>query len=48
MDFQRNEQRARDYLARYLQAAPEDHPRYKDAKGRQAELASDSAAGAKP
>jgi tetratricopeptide (TPR) repeat protein len=40
MDFRRSEdpRAARDYLARYLQAAPEDHPRRKDAQARVSEL----------
>jgi Tfp pilus assembly protein PilF len=38
MDFKRDESKARDALARYLQAAPEDHPRRKDAQARMKEL----------
>jgi len=41
MDFKRDERGARDYLARYLQVAPEDHPRRKDAEGRMKELGAD-------
>jgi tetratricopeptide (TPR) repeat protein len=39
LDFLHQDEAARDYLTRYLDAAPDDHPRKKDAQARLAELA---------
>jgi hypothetical protein len=38
MDFLKDEGQARGYLARYLAAAPDDHPQKKDANQRMSEL----------
>lgn len=38
MDFQKNEAQAREWLARFVQIAPGDHPKLADAKARQGEL----------
>jgi tetratricopeptide (TPR) repeat protein len=38
MDFLKDEAKARELLARYLAAAPDDHPRQKDARSRLGEL----------
>jgi tetratricopeptide (TPR) repeat protein len=41
MDFRKRPEAAKDRLAQYLQVAPEDHPKRKDAKAREAELRSE-------